>query len=123
MKKIILTLCLLSTLAYDRADAQSDEINASSAVLVELLGFTSNKTGVTYRVRSGGCTSKKHFGIVQIETSPMQLQLLREVPDYCEAFIPYGTDITFTWEELGLTDGTKFIVSNQIATQRVFIRP
>ena len=42
----------------------------------------------------------------------MQLQLVRHKMDFCEAFLPYGTTIKFTWAELGLGAGSQATIAN-----------
>lgn len=87
-----------------------------------ILGVTYNADGITYQVSSGGCTSKENFEVAQLETFPVQLVLNRISPDFCEAYLPYGVTITFTYAELGLTEGTQFVIGNQISRGFVTIR-
>lgn len=80
-----------------------------------ILGYSQSAEGITYQVTSGGCTEKADFEVQQLETYPVQLKLVRNEPDFCEAYFPYGTKITFTWEELGLSAGTRAIMANQLS--------
>lgn len=82
---------------------------------VNLLGMTYDPSGITFQVTSGGCTNKNTLEVKILETSPVQLQLVRTKPDFCEAFFPYGVQITYTFEELGLSSGSKFVISNKVA--------
>ena len=40
---------------------------------------------------------------------------MRTAPDYCEAYLPYGTRVTYTYEELGLGEGAEFVITNEIS--------
>lgn len=82
----------------------------------EILGFSADEKGVSFQVRSGGCTSKADFGFVVLDTHPAGLILNRQQPDPCEAVVPFGTTVTFSYEELGFVNGDKFNILNPIAT-------
>jgi hypothetical protein len=90
-----------------------------AGVVEKILGHTVDEEGITYQVMSGGCTKKGDFKVMQLETMPVQLKLVREKMDYCEAFFPYGTMVKFTWNELGLSTGTEITVANPEAIIRV----
>ena len=86
-----------------------------------LKGFLVNGEGLTFQVESGGCTSKDDFELRQLETFPVQLELVRVNPDFCEAYLPYGTSLTYSWDELGMQDGSEFILRNELqSSYRVF---
>jgi hypothetical protein len=102
MKKLI---AILSLIGPAMANAEMEPI----------LGVSVNQKGITYQVASGGCTSKKSFELRQLETNPAQLQLIRKHPDICEAFLPYGTTITYVWSELGLRQGLAVVVVNPLS--------
>lgn len=57
--------------------------------------------GLEFRVSTGGCTRKSSFGVETLTLSPLTVRLVRLRPDYCEALVPDGTAITFTYAELG----------------------
>ena len=84
-----------------------------------IMGYSVDREGIEYQVSSGGCTSKDDFTFRMLETHPMQLQLIRVNYDGCEAFLPFGTKIKFTWAELGLKNGTQFYMANPTAVIRV----
>lgn len=81
-----------------------------------ILGVHYNSEGVTYQVASNGCTSKDSFQVTLRETSPVQVVLERQYEDMCRAFFIYGTEITFSYTELGLTAGEQFVIANPLAT-------
>ncbi len=85
----------------------------------EILGVMSDKDGVTFQVTSSGCTSKEHFRTTFLDTIPMGLILTREVPDPCDAHVPYGTTVKFSYEELDLEAGAEFVIKNPISIFQV----
>lgn len=80
-----------------------------------IMGYSVDYEGITYQVSSGGCTKKEDFTVAQLESFPVQLQLVRHKMDFCEAFLPYGTTIKFTWAELGLGAGSQATIANPSA--------
>jgi hypothetical protein len=66
-----------------------------------LLGADIRPSGITFHVPSGGCTHKASFGVEKIADNPLTFRLVRLTPDYCEARLPHGTTVTFTFAELG----------------------
>lgn len=82
--------------------------------LEKLLGVRVGAHGITFQVTSGGCTKKSDFSIQQLESFPVQLRLSRNQPDHCEAYVPYGTKIFYSWRELGMGNGSQFVVSNPL---------
>lgn len=110
MKKLFQTLvlvCLMQSLA-----AQAETVES-------LLGMNVNSKGISFQVSSGGCTSKASFQVIMLETSPKQLKLIRVKPDYCEAYVPFGTVVKFSYQELGLKRGDSFKIFNPSATYYV----
>lgn len=57
--------------------------------------------GITFQVPTGGCTGKENFGLETISPKPLTVRLLRIRPDYCEAFVPDGVKVHFTFAEIG----------------------
>lgn len=84
-----------------------------------IFGYSVDMQGITFQVMSGGCTKKQDFQVQQLETFPVQLQLVRNKVDACEAYFPYGITVKFTWNELGFENGTQFTVSNPMKIIRV----
>ena len=50
---------------------------------------------------------------------PQKILLVRLIPDSCEAYIPYGTTIEFSWAELGLDLNSRIKVINDHQTTEV----
>lgn len=82
--------------------------------LEPLLGLQVERDGIEFTVFSGGCTSKEDFLIYTMESNPIQLELVRNHHDFCEAFIPGGHKIKFSWSELGLINESTFTIRNPI---------
>jgi len=85
----------------------------------EIMGYTTSEKGVTFQVFSGGCTDKEHFEVLVMESFPLQLRLMRNKPDLCLAHLPYGTKITFSWDDLSLQRGDQFTIANKTGTLSV----
>lgn len=81
-----------------------------------LKGISVKNNELTIRVPSNGCTKKEDFqidinkGITGIP--PFILTVFRLRLDYCKAIVRGGTEITYTFEELGLEPGDSFHVTN-----------
>jgi hypothetical protein len=110
MKRLIFIVALVALLAPIRQMAQN--VDHEMGAVEQLLGLQVDPEGVTFQVFSGGCTRKEDFRIERFQSDPTQLLLIRVVPDTCEAFLPYGTAIQYSYESLGLDNGRKFIVLN-----------
>jgi len=82
----------------------------------ELLGLTSTPEGITFQVRTGGCTRPENFKIQRFGGRPTQILLIRTVPDFCEALVPFGTTFTVSYSQLRLNPGEGFVVLNPLAT-------
>lgn len=78
----------------------------------KLYSYSVDRKGVTFQVRSGGCTSKSDFFAVNDHRSPAHVTLYRNVEDYCLALLPYGVPVHFENWELGLTRGQPFQIMN-----------
>lgn len=88
----------------------------------QLKGLSIGSDGVTITVESGGCTGKNSFKIEKsiIRNRPV-INFVRQGMDYCEAYFPYGASFTYSFEELGLSQGDQFKIMNDINTEsRVF---
>jgi hypothetical protein len=81
----------------------------------KILGFIPSKSGLTFQVASGTCTTKNDF-VVQIDRSVIRkiamLRLLRVRPDRCLPLIPMGIQIQFTYAEIGISTADRFKVVN-----------
>lgn len=113
---VLKTFSLTVVLALTTLTAQAESPEA-------LLGYTYDDQGITFQVSSGGCTKKKDFTLYQRESWPVQLELVRHTFDMCEAVVPAGTKITFTWSELGVRDHFQFVVTNPMGVGSVYPLP
>lgn len=98
--------------------------------LEQLLGVSVDEKGITFQVESNGCTNKDDFKFEVQEIlermSPMlpayehhfYITVKRLHEDNCEVYIPYGTRIFMSFEELGIQFG-KFHVNNPIGGDMV----
>lgn len=80
----------------------------------ELIGFGIDHSGITFQVKSGGCTKKDSFRFKFIKTELVQIQLVRTKVDNCEALLPFGTKINYSFEEIGLKSGQAFSIGNSL---------
>jgi len=94
-------------------------VSEGSGRIEELLGFTVDAGGVTFQVRTGGCTRPENFRVERFGGAPTQLLLIRTVEDRCEAFVPYGTTFKVSYQQLRLADRESFVVINPSATAKV----
>lgn len=87
-----------------------------------ILGMTYAPSGLEFQVRSTGCTGKDDF-VVQRLSPPSQttsqLLLIRIVEDFCDAYVPFGVRISFSYQELGLEENDTFTVLNPRSSYRV----
>ena len=93
--------------------ATAEEIGAVD----HLLGMQVDAEGVVFQVFSSGCTSKEDFRIARFqryESDPVQIILIRMQQDPCDQVIPYGTTIRYSYAELGLEKGRRFVVLNPL---------
>lgn len=85
-------------------------------------GMIYEPEGLTFQVQSTGCTEQEHFRMVRYQTSPAavaELLLIRIIPDFCDACVPFGETIFFSYKELGLELGQTFSVLNPRAVNTV----
>lgn len=81
-----------------------------------LKGLAVLPEGIVFQVASSGCTSKADFQVDVLESDPLQLRLIRLQEDPCDASLPFGTVIRFSYQELGIVGGSEFRVINPLAT-------
>jgi len=124
MKSFGLALCLFSLGTMADPDPNHEQ----------LLGARVDERGITFQVRSNGCTDKQHFEFDVVEqlepVSPMlpalehhhYITVIRLAPDFCEKLVPYGTEIFVSFEELGISFG-KFHINNPIGGDKINILP
>lgn len=100
----------------------------------QLLGVSTDEVGITFQVKSNGCTYKRHFEFhieeVMERLSPMlpalehhhYITVKRLSPDICESQLPYGTKVFMSYEDLGIQFG-KFHIKNPIGGDKVINQP
>lgn len=104
---VVLFFCVLG-------QAQTDVRN-----LEPLFGFLQDQEGIVIQVFSGGCTHKDDFKIQSVQSAGViEVSLFRTSMDFCKAYFQYGTNIFFTYEELGVQRGQKFEIRNLIKPSR-----
>lgn len=81
-----------------------------------IIGYLITPKGVTFQVISNGCTEAKDFTFVRQINDPIGLELIRKIPDLCERDIPEGVQISFTFAQMGLKPGNRFVISNKMQT-------
>lgn len=95
-------------------------LSASAQTPETLLGYTFGVHGITLQVASGGCTQKEDFVVEKRQHSRYQaLTFYRWHEDLCLALLPYGTSLTFSYEELDLKPGSRFQISNPVSSLAV----
>lgn len=122
MKNVGVILCLLSISVMAEPDLNEEQ----------LLGARVDERGITFQVRSNGCTDKQHFDFMVIEQlepiSPMlpalehhhYITVKRVTADDCKALVPYGTEVFVSFEELHISFG-KFHINNPIGGDKINI--
>lgn len=120
--RLIILATLLLFLIVPGA-ALSTDVAQDAGVVEQLYGLQVGPEGITFQVFSGGCTTKENFRIQRFTADPIQILLIRVVPDLCEAFRPYGTTLTYSYESLGLENGQSFIVLNPLSPIKVVKQP
>lgn len=70
---------------------------------------------VVYRVTSNGCTDKSYMDLdVDREDGAYVLELERDRTDDCQAIVPNGVELTWTFDDLGIPGGAHVRVSNPV---------
>jgi len=128
--KIFTTLCLFlllfvmsSSLALAGKGGHQEDLDPLEIEgrAEPILGLIYSGEGLEFQVSSTGCTEKAHFVVQRLSPEGQigsQLLLIRVVPDYCDAFVPFGTRITFSYEELGLEENESFTLLNPLSGYR-----
>lgn len=106
----------------------------NNAEIEQLLGARVDERGITFQVKSNGCTYKRHFEFhVEERLEPIgsmlpalehhhYITVKRLSPDQCEALVPYGTEIFMSYDDLGIQFG-KFHIENPIGGDKVITVP
>lgn len=113
MKTLIIALLMMFTAPKSFADPVPPYMEP-------LLGTMTSLEGVHIQVRSRGCTSKDSFLVKKEKNgATMELRFIRVENDPCLALLLYGEILSYSFEELGLNLGEKFIVRNPITFSKV----
>lgn len=108
MRNVILVLAFVVGLTLPGRAEQG----ASGGEIEHIYGMRITPKGIVFQVYSSGCTRKRDFRVDVFESIPVQILLVRVSPDMCDAYVPYGTKIRYSWKRLGLREGDSFIVIN-----------
>ena len=116
---ILLSVLLVAGLGASPAFSQQDmtpvpPVPESPRTAEQVLGFMIDDIGISFQVETSGCTSKADFRVKLTWAEPRHLDLIRVRPDPCDAVIPYGTRIFFSWEEMGLKLGDWWEIGNRL---------
>lgn len=84
-----------------------------------LLGVLVRGPAIIFQVYSSGCTTKADFQVEVLESTPLQLRLIRLREDPCDAFEPLGTLVPFSYRELGIQGGAQLQVVNPLGVAEV----
>ncbi len=83
-----------------------------------LMGVNITDREIELHVASGGCTNRNSFSI-EIDKEgagklPYVLRVYRVKPDDCEAFLPGGVIVSFSKDELGLSEIFEMSLTNKL---------
>ena len=77
-------------------------------------GMMPSDTSITFNVDSNGCTSKEDFSVTVNRKGDHTVLFLKRIhEDLCRGYMPMGTKISFTYEELNIPEG-EFMVANPV---------
>lgn len=108
----------------------SSAVFGSSDTVEQLLGVSTNESGITFQVGSNGCTYKRDFKFdVEEKLQEMgpllpalehnyYITVKRTLADTCTASVPYGTQMFMSFKDLGIHFG-KFHVTNPIGGSKL----
>lgn len=68
------------------------------------------------RVTSNGCTQTEHFRVEIVDGAEGagEIALVRETPDHCRALVADGVEVSWTYDELGLSRGAALVLANPL---------
>jgi hypothetical protein len=85
------------------------------AELEPLYAAQAGRQALTIKVSSNGCTAKADFAFyVERRGETVTLAFARKGVDPCRAFAMGQTELSFTWEELGLAPRTPVFLLNPL---------
>ncbi len=85
----------------------------------KLIGLMPSEKGITFQVASSGCTKKEHFEVLITESFPPGISLQRMVEDPCDSVVPFGVPIFYSYKEMGLNLGDRYILRNSLLAERI----
>ena len=94
--------------------------HAAESAPLRLLGVPVVEDGLSFQVPTGGCTSKSSLQVRLQATNPgpVEIELVRVVPDECKGLFPEGINVVFTWTELGAARDRGAKILNPFSAQR-----
>lgn len=101
-------------------DGTSREFSSSYSVADERLGSVFGASveadAVTFLVRSSGCTDETYFDVDvdRVSSGSYAVSIDRIRVDTCEANLPGGVAVTYTFDELNIPDGSSVSVRNPV---------
>lgn len=126
MKKMLMMLCFFGVSMTSVASVQPG--------LEQLMGVSVDDRGISFQVNSNGCTFRRDFDFhVEEKLEQMgpslpafehhyYITVKRLRADVCEGYVPYGTRLFLSFEELGIQFG-KFHVTNPIGGEKIISVP
>lgn len=92
----------------------------------KLLGLELIDGLLRIRVQSRGCTKKEHFRVETYEAGlqsgqPYRIVIYRTEPDNCDADIPEGIVVEFTFDEMLTEEGTFPKPGDGIIVENIFM--
>ncbi len=120
----LLLLVMSSSLAMAGKGAhhEDEEPHEIDGLAEPILGVIYSGKGLEFQVKSTGCTQKNHFVVQRLSPEgsiSSQLLLIRVEPDYCDAYVPFGVRLSFTYDELGLQVDEPFTLLNPLSAYLV----
>lgn len=108
----------LSALALVGCAADRPTVRAVDPVLAELEPIyraDARREAMVISVASNGCTARADFTFhVEARGGAMTLAFARKRLDTCQSFAMGRTELTFTWEELGVAPQTPMVLLNPL---------
>ena len=111
MKKLLFAAALAVAAVTARA-----EVEQAEPTPVKLLGVVFDDRGITFQIDGNPCRTDEDLAFQLLESDPVQLVVLEKQPQgVCNTLVwwPYGTQHTFSYEQLGLKGG-RFTINNPI---------
>ena len=77
-------------------------------------GMMPSDKSISFNVDSNGCTVKEDFSVTVSRKGERTILFLKRIhEDHCRGYMPMGTKISFTYEELHIPEG-EFMVANPV---------